>query len=166
MKSAFLRFGLTIFIFVMILGCDALKPDGCDVTDLKSEYQVTVTSNQFAYLVKISNTKYNADKLNYKISYTKVRCGGNTTNYYTSPMYSTNAKNLESTEGSGVVSCSTDFRNSNDYLLVEMTCYLLDIEGNILISKAESVKYDYDDVDKAAHNGVTNVVPYFSFAFY
>ncbi len=166
MKNTFIRLVITMFISVMIFGCDALKPDACDGTDLKSEYQVTVTSNQFAFLVKISNTKYSADKLDYKISYTKVRCGGNTTNYYTSPMYSTSAKNLESLEGSRAVSCSTNFRNLEDYLLVEMTCYLLDSGGNILTSKVESVKYEYDDVDKAAHNGVTNVVPYFSFTFY
>lgn len=154
-----------MLVFMMISGCELIKPDGCDSTDLKSEYQVTVTSNQFAYLVRIDNNKYNANRLNYKVSYTKVRCGGNTTNFYTSAMNSTNANDLSKLEGSAAVSCSTDFRNSEDYLLVEMTCYLIDIGGNTLATKTESVKYAYQDVDKAAHNGVTNVVPYFSIVF-
>ncbi len=166
MKNTTLRLGITMFIFVMILGCDVLKPDACDGTELKSEYQVTVTSNQFAIKIILNPTKYPAAyTLNYKVSYTKVRCGGNTTTYYTSPIYNKNASGLLSTETSKAVSCSTDFRNSEDYLLVEMTCYILDREGNELISGGENVKYEYGDVDKAAHNGVTNVVPYFEFAF-
>jgi len=156
-----------IFIAFIFLGCEELgiKPDGCDSSVLKTQYRITANSNEIVGEVSINQTKYSPHQLQYKVTYTKVRCGGKTTTYYSSPMYSINAKMLAKTEFSRPVSCSTEYRNSEDYILVEFTAHLVDISGNILASKIATNKYTYNDVDHAAHNGSMNLVPNFIIKF-
>lgn len=164
MKNTIFRLCISAFIFISFFGCEeiGLKKDPCDDSILKTEYRFNATSNLVVGKIIMNSAK--AHELQYNITYTKIRCGGKTTTYYSTPMYTQNA-NIVSYEFEQIVNCSTEFRNTEDEIIVELTVHLRNESGGILETKTATDLYTYNDLNHSVSNGSVNIVPVLNISF-
>ena len=159
------------YIFILLIAlfsCDILddiKSDPCDATILKGTDQFNVSSSRVYGEVNLVSTTFAATAIQYRYTYTKLRCGGGATQYYSSGVTTKSTKNLLKIQFEHVVSCATQLRNQKDEILVEFTCHELDSNGDIIRSEIATDKFTYWDLDHAVHNGNAIIVPFFAITF-